>query len=210
MKSDGCVKNDGCKKSIPDISLHLIESISDYKDDNKHGDKNERSGNKNEKGYENIRKNNRTRVPWTEDEMEALKTGVASHGAGNWTVILDEFSKVFNKKRRVIDLVNKHREMSKSSSFYTTSSRDWVEIGEDGKPLEDVLGEVRVFSDKFPYNAAKKIAKGRPDPGDDGYVITIREIDRDTELHYYMVTMENGQRRVAKVLKNPSVHNSGA
>jgi len=60
----------------------------------------------------------RMRLPWSLDEIQALIDGVKAHGAGNWAVILNENKEIFNsvKPRTSVDLKDKYRNLGKRAA----------------------------------------------------------------------------------------------
>lgn len=54
------------------------------------------------------------RVKWSQEEVDALRAGVARYGEGRWAVILREFAASFNDVRISVDLKDKWRNLYKA------------------------------------------------------------------------------------------------
>ena len=52
---------------------------------------------------------NHFKIPWTENEVETLKTGIELYGAGKWADVLKYGRGNFNPKRTSVDLKDKYR-----------------------------------------------------------------------------------------------------
>ena len=53
------------------------------------------------------------RMPWSETEIDKLKSGIQMYGCGNWVSILSYGKDVFHHKRRPVDLKDKYRNLKK-------------------------------------------------------------------------------------------------
>lgn len=109
--------------------------------------------------FRNVRGNSRRKVQWTEIEVEMLMKGVQKFGTSNWGQVLYYGKDVFDENRRTVDLVHKYRQHIKKSSYYLTPVKLWVQVDQEGMTIKDSLGEISVIREKFPYDAARKIAK---------------------------------------------------
>jgi hypothetical protein len=91
--------------------------------------------------------------PWSEEERDAVRDGVATHGYGEWVTILDAYQNVFDERTNVM-VKDCWRTMVKNgSTLWTKEVRKAVKCGVDryGKGKwariradEKILGE---FSD---------------------------------------------------------------
>lgn len=165
------------------MNLHAIESLKP-EDSNR---------------AEHLRKNLRTRIQWDEKELSALLQGVGILGEGNWTDILSTYSDAFKTGRRVVDLITKYRQYIKASSFYTTPKRAWVELDESLNPEIDSKGNEIVCTEKFPYDAAKKLVKRRGLSDAEFFRITLAEKDDLSKIHSYGCNVENSKIRLRKL-----------
>ena len=57
------------------------------------------------------------KVPWTEDEVETLKSGIELYGVGRWIDILNYGSRRFNPKRTSVDLKDKYRVLLRNNQL---------------------------------------------------------------------------------------------
>ncbi|KAI5152033.1 hypothetical protein ENBRE01_2517 [Enteropsectra breve] len=147
--------------------------------------------------YTPMRKESRTRIKWTPEEVAALKEGVDKMG-NRWTLILKS-NDAFHPQRRKIDLVNKWRELTRETSFYNTPSKEWIELNENCEPIHGNNGRsIRILT-KFPYDAAMYFAKKHGNAANAAYVITVQEADVVGNTHYYNVVMTNEGMKITKV-----------
>lgn len=148
-----------------------------------------------------LRNESRTRVRWESNELKKLIEGVEKFGLSSWRKILDYGAGVFNKKRRPIDLVDKYRQYTKSTSFYTTAKRNWIELDEHGNAKQEISGEVVLFREKFPYDAALRFAKRVVQSVTGKYLLRIQDAENAGSVHIYEVrTMEGGRIKLRKIL----------
>lgn len=123
---------------------------------------------------------------WSKEETEALLAGVKKYGTKRWKRILAKYDDVFQGRRRVVDLVSKHKLINLDSSYYRTNVRDWIMVDKKNNPETDAMGEIISMSAKFPYNAAKSIAKKKIRSGETSFVLRIREGDDLENVHAYL------------------------
>lgn len=180
------MSNPESKAKLPDIRLHSSTSAV-----RKPGE------------YTNLRSENRDKVQWSAEECAALQSGVERCGEGAWTEIMHEYRDVFHPDRRVIDLVNKYKQHIKRSSFYVTQKKHWVEVGEDGEPRPNCMGEVVTYSEKFPYEAAAKVAKRLEFNGYQTTQVTIREAEDISNVHFYKISVNADKIKIKKVVPKP-------
>lgn len=206
--------DDSFKNKMPQISLHL-ESISPLKKANIQPQiSGTRSngilsriilhyGNRGiplDQDLKNLRKEMRQKVRWSEDEQIALLDGVDCFGFGKWTEILKNYKGIFKPTRRVVDLVNKYKQCSKSTSFYKTPKKTWVELDENLNPKKDALGEFISYSEKFPYVAALNFVKKLKITSQQPSKIIIQNADDTSNIHMYKFSIENGKIKLQKLV----------
>jgi hypothetical protein len=144
----------------------------------------------------------RTPVNWTEEEVKSLLKGVREYGEGKWSVILQKVPG-FNKSRRPSDLKDKFRLIKKDTSYYKHPATDFVHVDENCDIILDSLGEHRVYSEKFPYNAAERIARRlKIGIGSEDIVRVSALHSTDGFYHEYKVKFENGAYRISKIKAN--------
>lgn len=187
------------KRPLPKINLRMdIKDKDDVKKEK--GNNNKKEGASND-DYKDFRGPIRDKVNWTDKELEALIEGLEKHrGQKRWTEILNENADIFHPERRIVDLVDKYRQYSKSSSFYLTEKKDWIEMDEDGEPRTDSMGEIVCFNEKFPYDAALKFAKREKNDRKENSIITIRELENELNTHSYNVFVESNSVKLKKVI----------
>lgn len=148
-----------------------------------------------------LRSENRKKVPWKKEELDVLIRGVEEYGLSNWRRVLEAGKDVFDKRRRPVDLIDKYRQYTKSTSFYTTAKRNWIELLDDDSARQDMAGEIIVYKEKFPYDAAMRFAKRRAakeDP-DQNFIIKIQDVDNPDKMHLYAATPEGSAIRIRKL-----------
>ncbi|KAI5169216.1 hypothetical protein PAEPH01_0538 [Pancytospora epiphaga] len=148
-----------------------------------------------------LRKEIRSKIRWSDAEMEALLSGVEDFGEGNWATILYDREGIFHRERRVVDLVHKYRQYLKASSFYTTTKMTWLYVDNNGEIITDRYKGSISYVEKFPYTAASRIAKklGLKE----GELKEINVVSTHAEgmpIHYYRATVYNGKLIVRKVV----------
>lgn len=123
-------------------------------------------------------------IPWSTNEMEALIDSVNKEGQ-LWSKILEKYKGNFDPSRRIVDLKIKYNLITKKSSYYKTSKKDWITVDENENPILDSLGEIIVISEKFPYDAAKKFGRKRFLNGENNFIMKIREAEDIENVHHY-------------------------
>lgn len=150
--------------------------------------------------YTDFRGKNREKIQWSQEECKALEAGVQRYGEGAWTEILHEYRDVFHEGRRVIDLLNKYRQHIKKSSFYVTKKKHWVEVADNGEPKPNHMGEIATYTEKFPYEAATRVARRLKFSGYQTTQIAIREAEDITNIHFYKVSVDADEIRIKKIV----------
>lgn len=149
---------------------------------------------------ESFRKHEKEYEKWSPEEVLALKRGFEKHGA-KWTTILSQYDNVFQGRRRVVDLANKMRLLNKNTSFYKTEPKDWLVLTSAGEPEIDQLGEIITVRERFPHDAAKKLARRRILSGIKKFIIRIREAQNIENVHTYSVEVnEFGNATLKKLI----------
>lgn len=140
-------------------------------------------------------------VQWTDKEIECIKRGVADLGAGKWTRILEANREVFHEGRTPVDLKDKYRQINGITSYSKSSKTSFVEIGEDGQPVCNAMGETRVYTERFPHNAAVKAGKLRLSKDVAEVEVCMQGTIRSgmTTRHTYRVYNDNGHIRGEKI-----------
>lgn len=139
-------------------------------------------------------------LEWTQEEVNALNLGVTEFGTRSWKKILRKYRDVFKNRRRVVDLVHKYRLIKKQTSYYTTEKRSWIEVNEKNTPVTDAMGEMIMITTKFPYDAAKMIAKKKIRNGETSFIVRLREGVDLEKVHVYSGNKEPGQKLCLKKL----------
>lgn len=152
------------------------------------------------KDLKKYRKDNKEEIPWTNQEVDALLAGVERYGNKKWKRIIAKYHNVFKDRRRIVDLVSKYRLINQDSSYYRTAKRDWIVVDEKNNPVTDMLGEIITISTRFPYDAAKRIAKKKVRSGERSFVIRLREGDDLYNVHAYSVNKEENKPLYIKKL----------
>lgn len=150
--------------------------------------------------YARLRRDTRSKISWSSEELSALVAGVECHGLGNWTEILTENSNVFKHGRRPVDLLDKYRQYSKTTSFYRTPKKNWVEVDESGMPKTDSLGEIISYAEKFPYDAASKFAKKLKFQEHPANRLVIRDAEDISNVHMYSVSFVGDKPVIRKIV----------
>lgn len=152
------------------------------------------------KNLKKYRKESKEELPWTQEETDALLAGVEKYGHKKWKRIIAKYNNIFRNRRRVVDLVSKYRLLKQQSSYYRTNKRDWIMVDEGNNPLPDALGQIISISTRFPYDAAKRMAKKKIRSGETSFVIRVREGNDLNNIHFYSVNKEeNGSVAIKKL-----------
>ena len=175
------------RKTFPNIKLSKTEELKDLSLNNSM----------------EYRKESKPKLPWSIQEIAALNAGVEKYGLKKWKRILSKFNTVFNGRRRVVDLASKYRLLNAKSSYYNTIKRDWIMVNENNNPEEDAMGEVISIFTKFPYDAAKRMAKKKVRNGELSFIIRIREGTDLNNVHAYSGSkIGNGKLTLKKLALN--------
>ncbi|KAI4291212.1 hypothetical protein PAPHI01_0486 [Pancytospora philotis] len=151
--------------------------------------------------FVNLRAKSRKSLAWTKDEVNALVRGINSGGVGNWMKIIEDNRGVFHAERRVIDLVNKYRLITKTTSFHKTPKRHWVYLDENHEPAKSSGGDLLIFHDKFPFVVATKAAKLLDFHGENTRDIEIQELDNHSNAHRYRIYVrDDGLFKTKKII----------
>ncbi|KAM0678194.1 Telomeric repeat-binding factor [Binucleata daphniae] len=102
-------------------------------------------------------KTKRTKKNWTDEEVEFLKLGIKKYkGELNmWSKILKSYD--FND-RTTTDLKDKHRNVTKKTSYHKHTNKPFCLVDDKGEPVKNYNGDVLTYYQKFPYDAAVRIA----------------------------------------------------
>ena len=103
-------------------------------------------------------KDRRVRNVWTPHEVKLLKNGVAKHGEGCWTKILGDPALKFKANRTVVDLKDKWRNLTKYSRYSERPLRKYTLLRADHTPLLTTTGNPHIFMNRYPRDAALKVA----------------------------------------------------
>lgn len=151
------------------------------------------------KEFEYFRENVSQKSSWRAAEVKALRKGVEKYGK-SWKRILQKYEDVFDETRKVADLAAKYNLICKNSSYYKTSSKDWVQVDEEGNCCENWAGYIPTITHKFPYDAAKKFAKKKIANGYKKFNITVREASDISNIHTYSVEAQDYGKIIIKKL----------
>lgn len=119
--------------------------------------------------YKNTVKRNKN--VWTDMEVEFLLEGYEKYkDEGNrWTKILKSYK--FNN-RKPVDLKDKHRILTKNTSYHAHKKKQYVLVDENRNVLYDEMGSKKTYYEKFPSEAANRIAKDLGFQNDKDFVIS--------------------------------------
>ncbi|EPR79814.1 Myb-like DNA-binding domain containing protein [Spraguea lophii 42_110] len=125
-------------------------------------------------------------VYWTEEEISYLIKGVDELGYGKWKQMLEIYGKHFAETRRPLDLKDKYRLMNKVSSYHTVKTKRYVEtsISNLGEPVSNPI----IINEKYPYDAAVRIAKKIRIGKTKEVRICVMDMDEKKKVHIYIAT----------------------
>ena len=102
-------------------------------------------------------KQRRKRRAWTNVEVENLKAGVAKHGEGNWVQILRDPEFHFDEHNK-FDLKDKWRNLVAYKPYSSRRIRRYMLLTPDHQPLLSESGHPHYFHNRWPRDAALKVA----------------------------------------------------
>lgn len=111
-----------------------------------------------EQSHFSSRSNRRCPTKWTASETKNLEDGVEKHGEGSWADILKDKSLYFNKKRTIVDLKDKWRNLKNYQQYSARPIRKYVLVNEHHVPTLSPSGNQRIFNSRYPRDAALKAA----------------------------------------------------
>lgn len=113
----------------------------------------------------------RNRNKWSDEEVIFLMEGyeLFKDETNKWSKILKQYS--FNN-RNAVDLKDKHRNSTKKTSYHAMKKRKYVLVDENLNVLLDEVGGNKIYYERFPFEAAVKIAKDLNFSGDKEIVIS--------------------------------------
>ena len=100
---------------------------------------------------------NAKKRPWTVSETNDLVNGVNKYGLGRWALIVKDGNYHFNERTNK-DLKDKWRTITKSKSRSQIQKRKFILLDQFHQPLLTVNGSIRTFNNKWPREAALKVA----------------------------------------------------
>ncbi|KCZ75928.1 hypothetical protein H311_03084 [Anncaliia algerae PRA109] len=153
------------------VSINLGNNITE---------KSKENINKEIKNKENI---SRKKDVWTKEQSEELIKLVAKIGAGYWNKIRADSQTLEGKS--ALSLKDKHRLISKQTSYYKTTPKEWIEVTLDGELVGEV-GDCKIVNARFPHDAAKVIAKRKESPKEE-CVVSVT-CDKGITIHSYNVS----------------------
>ena len=103
-------------------------------------------------------KSRRVRVPWTLQEIDNLQDGVIKHGEGFWADILSDPELYFYGSRTQIDLKDKWRNLTSYVKYQEHPLRRFVLVDSTHQMIRSDAGNLHVFSNRWPRDAALKVA----------------------------------------------------
>lgn len=135
--------------------------------------------------------NRRVRNKWDPQEVKWLRNGVAKHGEGCWTKILNDSAFKFKADRTVVDLKDKWRNLAKYSRYSERPLRKYMLLKADHTPLLTASGNPHIFVNRYPRDAALKVATKNEfyAEGQSTITIFIRELvesDVSPIVHVYL------------------------
>jgi len=98
----------------------------------------------------------RTRVAWTNEEVDALRLGVAKHGT-HWAKILRDPELTFQDRTQV-DLKDKWRNINSKRVYSEMPIRRFLLVNENHDPVYTEKGSIHSFNNRWPADAAVKCA----------------------------------------------------
>jgi hypothetical protein len=102
-------------------------------------------------------KQRRKRRAWTDVEVENLKAGVSKHGEGNWVQILRDPEFHFDERNKY-DLKDKWRNLVAYKPYSSRRIRRYMLLTPDHQPLLSESGHPHYFHNRWPRDAALKVA----------------------------------------------------
>lgn len=111
-----------------------------------------------EQSHFSSKSSRRRPTKWTASETKDLEDGVRKHGEGVWANILKDKSLHFNKKRTIVDLKDKWRNLKNYQHYSARPIRKYVLVNEHHVPMLNPSGNQRVFNSRYPRDAALKAA----------------------------------------------------
>jgi hypothetical protein len=143
----------------------------------------------------------RTPIPWSLEETRVLEEGVKEYGKGRWRQIFNKYRSSFHKERRSTDLADKYRLMKRTGSYYSIQRTNFVEVDENGEVVCNVLGEPRMYYERFPHDAAIRAGRARLEGDVEDVVINIQgEKENKLERHTYKVFRGTYRPRATKIV----------
>lgn len=124
----------------------------------------------------------RKKDEWTKEQIEELAELILTVGTGKWSEIRAVSKTLQNKS--TLSLKDKHRLMSKQTSYYKTPNKEWIEVTEEGELVCDI-SDVKIVNSRFPHDAAKIIAK-RKGYTENPFRISVT-CDKGVTIHTYVV-----------------------
>lgn len=100
----------------------------------------------------------RLRTPWTEQECENLRRGVEVYGESSWATILRAKELKFHENRTAVDLKDKWRNLVSYRQYGTRPIRSYILVDQNHQPLLNQNGHAPVLRNRYPRDAAMKIA----------------------------------------------------
>lgn len=100
----------------------------------------------------------RLRTPWTDEECQNLRIGVDRHGSSSWLHILMDRTLNFNENRTTIDLKDKWRNMVHYRQYGARPIRSYILVNSLHQPILNNSGRERVLRNRYPRDAALKVA----------------------------------------------------
>ena len=138
----------------------------------------------------------RIRKSWSDAEIQDLQKGVEKHGEGSWASIIRDPEFNFEPERTVVDLKDKWRNIANYLSYNQRPIRSYILVDKNHQPILNQNGNQKTFRNRYPRDAAMKVAtKAEFYPTDDSFIDiylreTVGEGDRPPIVHVYRGTRQ--------------------
>ncbi|RVD92711.1 Myb-like DNA-binding domain containing protein [Tubulinosema ratisbonensis] len=153
---------------------------------------------------ENLTNNTvRKKEEWTKEQADELAELVSIKGLGKWSEIRAVSKTLQNKS--TLSLKDKHRLMSKQTSYYKTPNKEWIEVTEEGDLTCDI-SECKIVNSRFPHDAAKIIAK-RKGNFDNPFKVSVT-CDKGLTIHTYSVVLSENEKIKLTKVKTSEIRNN--
>ncbi|KAF7683089.1 telomere-associated protein 1 [Astathelohania contejeani] len=144
------------------------------------------------------RKTRSNPTPWTAAEISDLKDGIKRHGIGKWKAILSDPKYKFAECRTSVSLKDKYRLLSRNTSYYQCKPKEFVFVDVDNEIIKDALGCYTIYKERYPYEAAVRMAKYYGLGNNGPEVFYLMDVNKPGCSHVYEAEMMDNVLKIKK------------